>query len=200
MNLEHHRAQQFELTVTDLKQWAYCPRIPYYHHVMPVEFARTYKMQRGREVEAAVEAMERRRGFRRYGLERGERRFGVWLHSDTLGLSGKLDLLIVTEDACYPVDFKDTEGGVRYNHRVQLAAYALLVEENRARPVSLAFVYLVPSRQLVTVPVGVKEREAVTHAVVEMRQVIEQEKMPGPTPVRARCTACEFRNYCADIW
>ena len=200
MNLEHQRAQQFELTVTDLKQWAYCPRIPYYHHVMPVEFARTYKMERGRDVEAAVEAMEKRRGFRRYGLERGERRFGVWLHSATLGLSGKLDLLIITEDACYPVDFKDTEGGVRYNHRVQLAAYALLVEENLARPVPLAFVYLVPSRQLVTVPVGVKEREAVTRAVVEMRQVIAQEKMPGPTPVRARCTACEFRNYCADIW
>ena len=200
MNLDHHSARQFELTVTDLKQWAYCPRIPYYHHVMPVEFARTYKMQRGRDVEAAVEAMEKRRGFRRYGLERGERRFGVWLHSAALELSGKLDLLIVTADACYPVDFKDTEGGVRYNHRIQLAAYALLVEENFARPAPIAFVYLVPTRQLVTVPVGVKEREVVMCAVVEMRRVIQQENMPGPTPVRARCTACEFRNYCADIW
>jgi CRISPR-associated exonuclease Cas4 len=167
---------------------------------MPVEIARTYKMQRGRDVEAAVEAMEKRRGFRRYGLERGERRFGVWLHSAALELSGKLDLLIVTEDACYPVDFKDTEGGVRYNHRIQLAAYSLLVEENLARPVPIAFVYLVPSRQLVTVPVGAKEREEVTRAIAEMRRVIEQENMPSPTPVRARCVACEFRNYCADIW
>jgi CRISPR-associated exonuclease Cas4 len=200
MNLEHHSPRQFGLTVTDLKQWVYCPRIPYYHHVMPVEIARTYKMQRGRDVEAAVEAMEKRRGFRRYGLERGERRFGVWLHSAALELSGKLDLLIITEDACYPVDFKDTEGGVRYNHRIQLAAYSLLVEENLARPVPIAFVYLVPSRQLVTVPVGAKEREEVPRAIAEMRRDIEQENMPGPTPVRARCVACEFRNYCADIW
>jgi len=200
MNLDDHRAPRFELTVTDLKQWAYCPRIPYYHHVMPVEFARTYKMERGRDVEAAVQAMEKRRGFRRYGLERGERRFGIWLHSVALGLSGKLDLLIDTQDGCYPVDFKDTEGGVRHNHRVQLAAYALLVEEELARPVPIAFVYLVPSRQLVTVPVGVKERGEVTRAVAEMRRVIEQENMPDPTPVRARCVACEFRNYCGDIW
>ncbi len=200
MNLEHHSPRQFELTVTDLKQWVYCPRIPYYHHVMPVGIARTYKMQRGRDIEATVEAMEKRRGFRRYGLERGERRFGVWLHSAALELSGKLDLLIITEDACYPVDFKDTEGGVRYNHRIQLAAYSLLVEENLTRPVPIAFVYLVPSRQLVTVPVGAKEREEVTRAIAEMRRVIEQENMPGPTPVRARCVACEFRNYCADIW
>jgi CRISPR-associated exonuclease Cas4 len=189
-----------ELTVTDLKQWAYCPRIPYYHHVMPVEIARTWKMERGRDVEAAVQAMEKRRGFRRYGLEGGERRFGVWLHSAVLGLAGKLDLLITTPQACYPVDFKDTEGGVRYNHRIQLAAYALIVEESLGRAVPAAFVYLVPARQLVRVPVGNKEREQVVSAIREMRRIIGEEDMPAPTPVRARCVACEFRNYCADIW
>jgi CRISPR-associated exonuclease Cas4 len=200
MNLQHHGANEIELTVTDLKQWAYCPRIPYYHHVMPVDFARTYKMGRGRDVEAAVQAMEKRRGFRRYGLERGERRFGVWLHSAILRLAGKLDLLVVTADAAYPVDFKDTDGGVRHNHRVQLAAYALIVEEALALPVPMAFIYLVPSRQLIAVPIGDKEKSAVSQAVAEMRRVIETEDMPGPTLVRARCTACEFRNYCADIW
>ncbi len=83
----------------------------------------------GRNVEAAVAALERRRGYGAYGLERGERQFGVWLRSERLGLSGKLDLLIVTAEACFPVDFKDTAGGVRANHRMQLAAYALLAEE-----------------------------------------------------------------------
>jgi len=200
MNIEHHTERQIELTVTDLKQWAYCPRIPYYHHVMPVEFARSYKMERGRDVEAAVQAMEKRRGFRRYGLNRGERRFGVWLHSPTLGLAGKLDLLIVTGEAAFPVDFKDTEGGVRYNHRIQLAAYAMIVEETLALPVPMAFIYLVPSRQLVSVRICEKEKDQVIQAVAEMRRVIREEEMPVPTPVRARCTACEFRNYCADIW
>jgi CRISPR-associated exonuclease Cas4 len=200
MNVEHHTERQIELTVTDLKQWAYCPRIPYHHHVMPVEFARTYKMERGRDVEAAVQAMEQRRGFRRYGLELGERRFGVWLHSPTLGLAGKLDLLIVTGNAAFPVDFKDTEGGVRYNHRIQLAAYTMIVEETLALQVPMAFIYLVPSRHLVSVPIGGKEKDQVIRAVAEMRRLIRDEEMPAPTPVRARCTACEFRNYCADIW
>jgi CRISPR-associated exonuclease Cas4 len=200
MNLAQHRARLVELTVTDLKQWAYCPRIPYYHHVMPVEFVRTYKMERGRDVEAAVQAMEQRRGFRRYGLERGERRFGTWLQSAALGLAGKLDLLIVTPEAAYPVDFKDTEGGVRHNHRIQLAAYAMIVEGSLARPVPMTFVYLVPTRQLVSVPVTDRERDAVTRAVGEIRRMIEDEEMPGLTPARTRCTGCEFRNYCADIW
>ncbi len=53
-----------DLTATDLKQWAYCPRIPFYRYVLPVRPASTYKMQRGKDVQAAVEALERRRGFR----------------------------------------------------------------------------------------------------------------------------------------
>jgi CRISPR-associated exonuclease Cas4 len=197
---EPDASSRVPLTATDLKQWAYCQRIPYYHHVMPVEYVRTYKMQRGRDIEAAVDAMEKRRGFRRYGLEHGERRFGVWLHSEAMNLAGKLDLLLVTEHGCYPVDFKDTEGGVRYNHRFQLAAYAMLVEETLGRPVPHAFVYLVPSRELVMVPTGNQERDEVKRAAAAIRRMIEREEMPAPTPMRARCVGCEFRNYCGDIW
>ncbi len=192
--------QALSLTATDLKQWAYCKRIVYYRHVMPVEFVRTYKMERGRNIEAAVEAMEKRRGFRRYGLEGGERRFGVWLTSERLGLSGKLDLLIVTGRACYPVDFKDTEAGVRRNHRIQLTAYALMAEESLGMAVPAAFVYLVPSRQLVRIEISEELRREVIAAIEEIQAFVREERMPEPTPVRARCVGCEFRNYCDDIW
>jgi CRISPR-associated exonuclease Cas4 len=188
------------LTATDLKQWAYCKRIVYYQHVMPVEFTRTYKMERGRNVEAVVEALEKRRGFHRYGLDRGERRFGAWVTSKRFGLSGKIDLLILTADAGYPVDFKDTDGGVRRNHRVQLTAYALLIEENLERRVPAAFVYLVPSKELIRIEIGDDLRKEVISAIDEIRGFVRDEKMPEPTSARARCTACEFRNYCDDIW
>lgn len=195
-----HTEPWLPLTATDLKQWAYCKRIVYYQHVMPVEFTRTYKMERGRNVEAAVEAMEKRRGFRRYGLKRGERRFGAWVTSKRLGLTGKLDLLIVTDDACYPVDFKDTDGGVRRNHRIQLVAYALMVEESLGRTVPAAFVYLVPSKELIRIEISEDLRQEVISAVGEIRDFVHDERMPEPAPVRARCVGCEFRNYCDDIW
>jgi CRISPR-associated exonuclease Cas4 len=189
-----------DIAVTDLKQWAYCQRIPYYHHVLPVTPAPTYRMQRGKDVQAAVEALEKRRGFRAYGVAEGERRFGVWLHSERLGLSGKLDLVIVTPDACYPVDFKDTEGGARRNHRFQLAAYALLVEEAFERPAPQGFIYLVPRRSVVGIDLSEADRQEVRDALDAMRRMIGREEMPPPTTVRARCVACEFRNYCGDVW
>jgi CRISPR-associated exonuclease Cas4 len=188
------------VTATDLKQWAYCPRIPFYRYVLPVRPAPTYKMQRGKDIQAAVEALERRRGFRPYGKRDGERRFGLWLHSERLGISGKLDLLILTADACYPVDFKDTEGGPRRNHRLQLAAYALLAEEAFERPAPDGFIYLVPEKRVVGLELSEADREEVRVAIREMRRMIQREELPAPTTVRARCAACEFRNYCRDIW
>lgn len=192
-----------DLTVTDLKQWAYCERIAFYRYVLPVAGtggATTYKMQRGKDVQAAVEALERRRGFRAYGLREGERRFGVWLRSERIGLAGKLDLLVLTRDACYPVDFKDTEGGVRRNHRLQVAGYAILAEEAFRRPAPEAFVYLVPAKKVVAIPITEVERREVHEAVRAIRRMMAVQELPPATTVRARCVVCEFRNYCADIW
>lgn len=194
------RTTDLAFTVTDVKQWAYCPRIPFYRYVLPVKVPPTYRMERGRDVQAAVQALERRRGLRAYSLAEGERRFGVWLHSERLGLAGKLDLLILTVAACFPVDFKDTEGGVRQNHRAQLAAYALLVEEAFQRPAPLGFIYLVPARATVSVELDEGVRARVRDALDGMRRMIASEELPPATTVGARCTACEFRNFCRDVW
>jgi CRISPR-associated exonuclease Cas4 len=192
--------ESLTITATDLKQWAYCPRIPYYRHVLPVRSTPTYRMRRGRDIQAAVEALERRRGFRAYGMRQGERHFGLWLHSERLGVSGKLDLLIITSDACFPVDFKDTEGGPRRNHRLQLAAYSMLAEEAFHRPVPDAFIYLVPEKRVVELALTEADRDWVGESTDAMRRMIRREEMPPATAVRARCSPCEFRNYCGDIW
>jgi CRISPR-associated exonuclease Cas4 len=192
--------EPLELTVTDLKQWAYCSRIPFYRYVLPVEPVGTHKMARGKKVQAALEALERRRRLREYRLGEGKRLFGISLHSSELHLAGKLDVLIVTSSACFPVDFKDTEGGVRRNHRVQLAAYCLLVEEAFRKPAREAFVYLVPTDHVVRVPIGPADRAEALAAITAIRDMVATEEFPQPTQVRARCTACEYRNYCADIW
>lgn len=194
-----HGYADLDLTATDVKQWAYCERIPFYRYVLPVDHVRTYKMQRGKEVQAALEALERRRRLSEYGIRDGKRLFGVALRSETLGLTGKLDLLILTPTASLPVDFKDTEGGVRRNHRIQIAAYALLVEEAFGSPAPEGYVYLVPSDEVVRVPVTEEDRSLVVQYTSAIREMVATERFPHPTSNRSRCFACEFRNYCGDV-
>src|SRR5437763_1085364 len=102
----------------------------------------TYKMSQGRTAQDAIESLEKRRKFREYGLSEGERRFGVSVHARRWNLVGKMDLLIETPDACYPVDFKYTTGRPRHNHLIQLAGYALLVAEHFAKPAPAGFIFI----------------------------------------------------------
>ncbi len=157
-------------------------------------------MEHGKEAQVDFQVLERRRKLRAYGLHSGERLFNIWLRSHRLGLSGKLDLLIRTPEANYPVDFKHTEGRPHRNHILQLAAYALLVEDAFGRPVGRCFIYLIPQKDVVGFNITPETKEEVVRVLGEIRRMVETEVMPGPTVVRGRCQDCEFQNYCADIW
>lgn len=188
------------LRVNDLKQYEYCPRIVFYNTVMPVDRKVTVKMERGKEEELRLDTLEKRRNLRRYQLDSGQRHFHVWLDSAALGLSGKLDLLIVSPKGYFPVDFKYTRGRPHRNHIFQLAGYGLLVEENFRTQVEAGFIYLVPTQEVVTIELNERLREKTFYMLGEIRLMIREGILPAPTPVRARCEDCEFRNYCGDIF
>ncbi len=192
------KARDVTLLASDLKQFVWCPRIPYYHYVLPVERATTYKMQAGREHHDHLEDLENRRSLRRYRLDDGTRQFRVSLHSERLNLRGVLDLLITTEDALYPVEFKDAPGGAALHHRYQLAAYCLLTEDTYHRPVRTAFVYVIPQKRIVPMALTDGIRRRTNDLMREIRAMIAAERMPPATRRPARCRDCEYRNYCAD--
>ena len=51
-------------TVTDLKQYMYCPRIVYYTYCMPLLRPTTFKMEEGIVTHGEEKARERRRSLR----------------------------------------------------------------------------------------------------------------------------------------
>ncbi len=188
------------IPVTDLKQWAYCPRVVYYHHVMPAPPKPTYKMKEGLAAQEMIESLEMRRKLREYGLDAARRRFGLWLDNQELGLSGKIDLLLEAPEEIAVVDFKLTSGEPGQNHRIQLAGYSLLAESACGVPARRAFLYRIPDNRIFVEPVTEELRRAVKAAVVGIRKTGESQLCPEPTDVRGRCVECEFANYCADIW
>jgi CRISPR-associated exonuclease Cas4 len=188
------------LRVNDLKQSEYCPRIVFYNTVMPVERKSTVKMQRGKDEEFKLDALEKRRALKRYQLGSGERHFHVWIDSARLGLSGKLDLLIISSQGFFPVDFKYTRGRPHQNHMIQLAGYAMLVEEKYRAQVGTGFIYLAPIQEVVAVTLTQELKERTLNLLGEMRHMIREGILPPPTPMRSRCEECEFRNYCGDIF
>ncbi len=186
-------------TVTDIRQYAYCPRIPYYTYVLPLARPLTHKMREGHEVHREQGEREGRRNLSKYGLKgAAERHEDIRLYSTALGLSGRLDMVLVTPDESVPVEYKNGRGPVGVNHRLQLAAAALLVEERWEQPVRRAFVHFVPTGRHAEVAITDELRDRVRAELAAMRGMVESESMPDATPVIGRCVECEFRRFCND--
>lgn len=190
--------------VTDLRQWAYCPRVVYYQHCLPDIRPVTKLMEQGQEEHRAEIGREERRSLRTYGLKAGERFFDVHLRSETLGLRGRVDLVIAIPDCrqateVVVVEYKSTEGKAGLHVRLQLTAYALMIEEAWGIPVKRGFIYHMPERKAEAVTISAALRARVKETVAAIRATIDHERMPTPSTSRGQCAVCEFRRFCNDV-
>ncbi len=191
------------LRVTDLKQYEYCPRIVFYQYCLPGIRPTTYKMAAGIAAQDRTEVLEERRTLGEYGVDAGVRHFNVKVASQRLGCSGQVDLVVETNGASgrtlIPVDFKLSRHDPGRHFKLQLACYALLLEENWGAPAPEGIIHLIPLRENIRVKLDQRLRRAAEQELVAIRRMIEHEQMPAPTPARSRCVDCEFRRFCNDV-
>ena len=193
------------LEVTDLKQYTCCPRIVFYRYCLPRVRPITYSMEEGIRCHEEEETREERRSLRNYGLTSGERVYRLSLQSTKLGLTGRLDLAIATPSREAPgaeaivVEYKLSEQKAGSHFTLQLAAYALLLEEAWGLPVNRGFLYSIPLRKAESVAITQHLRRKVMQTVAQIRQIVESEIMPSPPSSLRRCVTCEFRRFCNDV-
>lgn len=190
------------LAVSDLKQFIYCPRIPYFTNVLSLPRPVSVSMEEGQAVHLNLERLEVRRTLARYGFrgEAGERRFRVALISHRLGISGLLDVLLVSPRGLYPVEYKFSDSTPTLNWKYQLTAYALLVEEAFKRPVLAGFIYCTKTESIWSISVTDDSRRRTKAALDKLRQMLWTERFPAVRRQDRKCQECEWQNYCADGW
>ncbi|MFZ5639837.1 MAG: CRISPR-associated protein Cas4 [Bacillota bacterium] len=188
-----------KLKVSDIKQFIYCPRVVFYQYVLPVDRKVTRKMEYGKLEHMELDRLEKRRKLKRYGLVDGERVFHTHLFSPRLNLEGKLDMHIRIGEKILPVEFKDTGRRVSLNHKYQLAAYALLLEDAYNTTIHHGFVYLHQRNEIVPVEITPGVRNYVMGIMNKIRRMARLELDPGPTRRRGKCVDCEYRNFCGDV-
>jgi CRISPR-associated exonuclease Cas4 len=193
------------LRVSDLKQYFYCRRIIYYTYCMPLPRPVTHPMQVGAVEHEVISVLERRRSLKRYGLGsrgedlRGEYKFHVQMQAESLGLTGVLDMLIITQEKAFPVEFKYTDQRINMNAKYQLVAYGMMAEEFLESTVDYGFICRIPQKSITTIPISSLLRQNVSSALDDIREMITRERMPDPTRQRGKCVECEFRRYCRDV-
>lgn len=196
--MPEYRDETSWFTVTDLKEYTFCPRVSYYELCLPTLHRETIKTIAGRDAHQRQRGLASRRTFAAYGIPDGERHFDVAVASMTLGMVGEIDEVVVTGDEAFPVDYKNTER-IGYNFKLQLTAYGLMLAETLTIPVQRGFVYIIPQKRAEEVVFSNILIGKVHQALSEMRYIAETEAVPEPTHYRQRCPACKYRRFCNDV-
>jgi CRISPR-associated exonuclease Cas4 len=147
---------------------------------------------------AAARSLARRAREARYGslVSVDERAgSGPLLRSDRYRLSGRPDeLRRIPDGRLVPIEFKSRttpRTGVPRSHRIQVAAYCLLVEETTGRSPPYGVVRYGDGGEA-----RVRWDDAARAEVVALRGELDRPYDGRATPSMARCARCPWRDVC----
>lgn len=168
------------VNISDLNQYLYCPRRLYYLMFFQTQGLNVY-LADGR---ALHHRQSRRGGWYRE----------VYLRSEGLHMHGKIDIVEKTGDVIVPVERKH---GSRYyeNDLVQLAAYALLLEEYLGERVPIGYLYLYETNARHPIEITDLLREKVMKTVEEIRSM-RVDEIPPFADNPNKCRKCSAVTYC----
>lgn len=186
--------QEEFLAPTDVKRFAYCPKIIYISKVLHLEERTTDYMEFGKEkhdksIIAPLLASLRVKKV----LE------NVEMESRRLRVRGKVDYVLVTKfDEYVPAEIKWAEAfrSIKRDHALQIATYALLIEENFNTVVKRGVVYYLRSRNIYVFPIGNDLKKEVRNIIEKISKIIDNEAEPEVKVIKRKCTNCGFKNHC----
>ncbi|HXG74115.1 MAG TPA: CRISPR-associated protein Cas4 [Candidatus Nitrosotenuis sp.] len=194
------------ISVTDIKHYFYCPKIIYFDKVMHADAVLNSQQEAAKKTHKEKEKKDKRRKTMFYDEQFPgcQKLFRLHMFSASLGLEGIADCVIVNGRERIPVDYKRmfSKGGEAWtDHRFQLAAYALLLEEQYSTIVRRGFVYYLPEDKVVEVEITESMKTYLKKAIRAIHNVVEGGEEPSARIPRSRCTGgCGYLWICGGIW
>jgi len=177
--------------VMALHALAYCPRLFYLEEVEEIRLA-DQRVFAGRQLHAAIEVDED-----------GES-VSMELSSQALGLAGRVDSLRRRDGSYLPYEHKrgrparvsDNAPGAWPSDRLQLIAYAVLLEEAFGQPIPEGRIRYHAANLTVRVPIDDHARADLREAIAEAQRLRETVDRPPITDNPRLCEKCSLAPVC----
>ncbi|MBS3098218.1 CRISPR-associated protein Cas4 [Candidatus Woesearchaeota archaeon] len=123
------------------------------------------------------------------------------IEAPSLQLKGVIDQIEIYEAGFVPVELKTGKApkeDVWENHKIQLGAYALLLEEHFKIPVKEGFVNYLDSQERRHVPINPFLKDDVKELIKKTQSILDSEEIPDFTDNPNKCAGCGVRDTCYD--
>lgn len=177
----------------DIRQFTWCKRTVYLKHVVRARFELTYKMKFGKEAEDKADLPVSRD-------ERLIRKFYVF--DDELNVGALIDALVLGNDYAKVIEIKSSRFSKRLDehHKMQLALQVLLIRRRFPTLRVLSSVYYIEEGVFEEIRLDERHFNNVLSVIDEIRKIITSEVPPEGPFIPAKCSDCEFKPFCVDVW
>lgn len=185
------------IPINYLRQFVFCPRIPWFKYVMAFEPPEQQWVIQGKEWHDAQRTLFKRRVA--YDLSPPiEHKQDVYVKSDKLKLHGYVDEVIFSPTGCAVVEYKIDQGKPNLGQRLQLLAYVEAIEETYMLPVVNAILLKGSARKQYKIAIDQSARDLLLKKLSALRGILNSHRMPFSSASENKCDQCEYLRYCND--
>ena len=181
-----------------LRQWCFCPRVPYYQELLGTQIARPPWVAQGNKYEVVQQNLFKRRNLSRFGLSEGELRAQVQMANPKEPFHGIADMVIRTAKAVHVVEIKLNLDKVGKGIVAQLAALSILAEAEFGKPATDAFVVFGRRSQVRHIQIDADLRSYTRRLARRIQDTLISGIKPSSPASERQCAQCEYLNYCND--
>lgn len=121
------------------------------------------------------------------------------IESDTLQLRGIVDKIEIYGNEYVPIELKTgkmPKEGLWPGHKIQIAAYALMLEEMHQKPVKEGFVHYLDHKEKRHIAINPFMKEEIISLVKEIQELLEKKSLPGYCSNKNKCLNCGVKGTC----
>lgn len=194
--------KRFSIPISLLRQFCFCPRIPYFSMGMQLKVESPLWVKQGVKAHDRQQMLYKRRNLTKFGIESQDYslRHNVYLQSDTLFLHGVCDSILSTKDNDYIIEFKNVERKhINFAEKIQLTAYALVYEDMfNGSKISKGFILLGNRGKTFSIDIDQELRHKTLLIRDHIFENFEKGAIPKSSATEGKCCQCEYFNFCAD--
>ena len=123
------------------------------------------------------------------------------ISSEKLKLRGIIDQIEIYQKGYVPVEIKTGQcpkEGVWPNHKIQIAAYAIMLEEHYNTEIKEGFVAYLDAKQRRHVPINPFLKQEIKDLIQTTNNMLNSKEIPEKTQNINKCRSCGIKEQCFD--
>lgn len=186
------------IPISDLRQYSFCPRIPWFHSNFSFLKNPTKWMKQGEEYHTNREKLLKKRLLRRFQNTDVNILFNIPVQSIKYKIHGIIDAVLETKDGVYPIEFKMQKGSITRGIRYQMVGYAICLEELKRKEVNMGYLIYGKNARVEEIFITIKDKEKVIDLISTLYLTINKSILPDSPASILKCSQCEYLIFCND--